>query len=169
MPANVLLISWQVDKFIYASIHYVLSFKLFLKVAMGQGQAELAMQLLHECATNGEWLCLKNLHLVTSWLPALEKVCGTSCHRWMNLFSAVYFTILLAFEIHIKIHFTQYNFTVPHPLIRFIHHFVVHTSNITVYQNIINNNVTSLSHICFIHHFVVRTIQWNSIYIYIAT
>jgi len=41
---------------------------------MGQGQAEVAMQLLQECATNGEWLCLKNLHLVTAWLPTLEKV-----------------------------------------------------------------------------------------------
>ena len=41
---------------------------------MGQGQAEVAMQLLHECAANGEWLCLKNLHLVTAWLPTLEKV-----------------------------------------------------------------------------------------------
>jgi len=40
---------------------------------MGQGQAELAVQLLHDCATNGEWLCLKNLHLVTAWLPTLEK------------------------------------------------------------------------------------------------
>ena len=48
------------------------------KVAMGQGQAEVAMQLLQECATNGEWLCLKNLHLVTAWLPTLEKVI-TSC------------------------------------------------------------------------------------------
>jgi len=41
---------------------------------MGQGQAEVAMQLLQECAANGEWLCLKNLHLVTAWLPTLEKV-----------------------------------------------------------------------------------------------
>ncbi|XP_071951365.1 cytoplasmic dynein 2 heavy chain 1-like isoform X2 [Antedon mediterranea] len=43
------------------------------QVAMGQGQADIAMQLLHECARNGEWLCLKNLHLVTAWLPVLEK------------------------------------------------------------------------------------------------
>ena len=42
---------------------------------MGQGQAEIAIQLLRDCARNGEWLCLKNLHLVTSWLPTLEKVC----------------------------------------------------------------------------------------------
>ena len=40
---------------------------------MGQGQAEIAMQLLKECSRDGDWLCLKNLHLVTSWLPVLEK------------------------------------------------------------------------------------------------
>ncbi|KAK3100036.1 hypothetical protein FSP39_013759 [Pinctada imbricata] len=43
------------------------------QVAMGQGQADIAMQLLRECSQNGEWLCLKNLHLVTAWLPQLEK------------------------------------------------------------------------------------------------
>ena len=41
---------------------------------MGQGQAEIAMQLLRDCARDGDWLCLKNLHLVTGWLPTLEKV-----------------------------------------------------------------------------------------------
>lgn len=41
---------------------------------MGQGQAEIALKLLDECARQGEWLCLKNLHLVTAWLPTLEKV-----------------------------------------------------------------------------------------------
>lgn len=41
---------------------------------MGQGQADLAIQMLKECARNGDWLCLKNLHLVVSWLPVLEKV-----------------------------------------------------------------------------------------------
>ncbi|KAG2456324.1 DYHC2 protein, partial [Polypterus senegalus] len=43
------------------------------EVAMGQGQADIAIQTLKECARNGEWLCLKNLHLVTAWLPVLEK------------------------------------------------------------------------------------------------
>ena len=46
------------------------------QVAMGQGQADVAMQLVRECARNGHWLCLKNLHLVTSWLSILEKVCA---------------------------------------------------------------------------------------------
>ena len=41
------------------------------QVAMGQGQADLAM--LKECAHNGDWLSLKNLHLVVSCLPVLEK------------------------------------------------------------------------------------------------
>eukprot|EP00879_Flechtneria_rotunda_P033494 GHRR01037104.1.p1 GENE.GHRR01037104.1~~GHRR01037104.1.p1 ORF type:complete len:375 (+),score=155.42 GHRR01037104.1:59-1183(+) len=43
------------------------------EVAMGQGQADVALQLLKECARTGDWLLLKNLHLVVSWLPLLEK------------------------------------------------------------------------------------------------
>ena len=40
---------------------------------MGQGQADIVIQLLQDCSIKGEWLCLKNLHLVTTWLPTLEK------------------------------------------------------------------------------------------------
>ena len=40
---------------------------------MGQGQSEIAMSKLRHCAASGEWLCLKNVHLVTAWLPTLEK------------------------------------------------------------------------------------------------
>ncbi|KAK2517344.1 Dync2h1 [Columba guinea] len=47
------------------------------QIAMGQGQADLAIRTLKDCARNGEWLCLKNLHLVTSWLPVLEKELNT--------------------------------------------------------------------------------------------
>ena len=43
------------------------------QLAMGQGQAEEAMRLLVDCARDGDWLCLKNLHLVVAWLPTLEK------------------------------------------------------------------------------------------------
>ena len=35
---------------------------------------EVALELLKKCSNNGEWLCLKNLNLVVSWLPVLEKV-----------------------------------------------------------------------------------------------
>nr|XP_032832089.1 cytoplasmic dynein 2 heavy chain 1 [Petromyzon marinus]XP_032832097.1 cytoplasmic dynein 2 heavy chain 1 [Petromyzon marinus]XP_032832104.1 cytoplasmic dynein 2 heavy chain 1 [Petromyzon marinus] len=43
------------------------------EVAMGQGAADEAVRLLRDCAQAGTWLCLKNLHLVTAWLPTLEK------------------------------------------------------------------------------------------------
>ncbi|XP_037092634.1 cytoplasmic dynein 2 heavy chain 1-like [Pollicipes pollicipes] len=45
----------------------------FSEVAMGQGQAEIALSKLKSCSESGQWLCLKNLHLVTAWLPVLEK------------------------------------------------------------------------------------------------
>ncbi|XP_034460809.1 cytoplasmic dynein 2 heavy chain 1 isoform X1 [Hippoglossus hippoglossus] len=43
------------------------------EISMGQGQADVAVATLRECSRNGDWLCLKNLHLVTAWLPLLEK------------------------------------------------------------------------------------------------
>lgn len=112
------------------------------EVAMGQGQAEVALQLLKECAETGEcaqhtqpkpliaccqpvavtlgqaawlwrawsgcsvgaqnmlpatvcvsgdWLLLKNLHLVVSWLPALEREVhklGPGRHSGFRLFLA---------------------------------------------------------------------------------
>ena len=45
----------------------------FHQMAMGGGQNDEAVKLLKECAHKGHWLCLKNLHIVTSWLPLLEK------------------------------------------------------------------------------------------------
>jgi len=43
------------------------------ELAMGGGQMEAASDLLKRCSTAGEWLTLKNLHLVVGWLPQLEK------------------------------------------------------------------------------------------------
>jgi len=40
---------------------------------MGQGQSEIAIEKLKSAAERGDWLCLKNLHLMTFWLPTLEK------------------------------------------------------------------------------------------------
>ena len=45
----------------------------YFQVAMGQGQQDEAMQLLSSCSREGQWLCLKNLHLMTPWLSQLEK------------------------------------------------------------------------------------------------
>ena len=43
------------------------------EVAMGQGQADVAVEKMKQAAQEGSWLCLKNLHLMTFWLPTLEK------------------------------------------------------------------------------------------------
>jgi dynein heavy chain 2 len=40
---------------------------------MGGGQNEAAIELIKVSSARGDWVCLKNLHLVTSWLPSLEK------------------------------------------------------------------------------------------------
>ena len=40
---------------------------------MSAAQATAASNLLKRCAKEGEWLCLKNVHLVVAWLPAFEK------------------------------------------------------------------------------------------------
>ena len=43
------------------------------QLAMGQGQSEAALRMLHEGAEKGDWVCLQNVHLVVGWLPVIEK------------------------------------------------------------------------------------------------
>lgn len=40
---------------------------------MGEGQESIALKSLQESAKDGNWLILKNIHLVTSWLPILTQ------------------------------------------------------------------------------------------------
>jgi len=40
---------------------------------MGKEEPGVVLELIQEAAQSGKWLCLKNLHLVTHWLDALEK------------------------------------------------------------------------------------------------
>ena len=43
------------------------------EVAMGQGQTEHALEKLKDSMKHGQWVCLKNLHLMTYWVPVLLK------------------------------------------------------------------------------------------------
>lgn len=43
------------------------------ELAMGGGQQSIALGMVRDGMQNGDWVCLKNLHLVTAWLPILEK------------------------------------------------------------------------------------------------
>ncbi|EAN79214.1 dynein heavy chain, putative [Trypanosoma brucei brucei TREU927] len=45
----------------------------FTQIALGGGQTDDAMLHLRRCAAQGDWLFLKNLHLVLDWAYVLEK------------------------------------------------------------------------------------------------
>ena len=46
----------------------------FFQVALGQGQAPIATKLIEEGSSRGHWVFLANAHLMTSWLPTLDKI-----------------------------------------------------------------------------------------------
>lgn len=46
----------------------------FFSVALGQGQAAVATRLIEEGAKCGHWVFLANCHLMSSWLPQLDKL-----------------------------------------------------------------------------------------------
>ena len=45
----------------------------YKQLALGGQTMKAAIQMLHEAAKSGGWLCLKNLHIVLHWVPTLEK------------------------------------------------------------------------------------------------
>ena len=42
-------------------------------LSMGIGQEKVAMELIYKAAKNGQWVCIKNVHLSMDWLVQLEK------------------------------------------------------------------------------------------------
>lgn len=54
----------------------------FLQVALGAGQETKVLDQLDKAAESGQWITLKNLHLVTSWLPILcQKLQSLTPHE----------------------------------------------------------------------------------------
>ena len=43
-------------------------------MSLGQGQEIVAENAMAVAAKTGHWVILQNIHLVKTWLPALEKV-----------------------------------------------------------------------------------------------
>jgi dynein heavy chain 2 len=41
------------------------------EIAMGQGQTDYALEKIREAMKHGHWICLKNVHLMTYWIPLL--------------------------------------------------------------------------------------------------
>ncbi|XP_044749353.1 cytoplasmic dynein 2 heavy chain 1 [Coccinella septempunctata] len=57
----------------------------YKEIAMGEGQEEEAISALKTAIKTGGWLVLKNLHLVTSWLPILSQNLQTHHHENFRL------------------------------------------------------------------------------------
>lgn len=45
-----------------------------IEIAMGTDETEKAAEFVRQAAQNGHWICLKNVHLVTGWLPVLDRL-----------------------------------------------------------------------------------------------
>lgn len=46
---------------------------LYVELSLGKGQESQAFSAIEAAITRGAWVCLKNLQLVTDWLPALNQ------------------------------------------------------------------------------------------------
>lgn len=45
-------------------------------ISLGQGQGVIAEKLISRASRRGDWVCLMNCHVNTSWLPTLESIVG---------------------------------------------------------------------------------------------
>lgn len=45
----------------------------FTNISMGQGQEQIAMNALKDCAAKGNWLMIQNVHLMTEWMRVFER------------------------------------------------------------------------------------------------
>ncbi|GMH50243.1 hypothetical protein TrRE_jg3287 [Triparma retinervis] len=54
------------------------------QVALGQGQAPVAMRVMKEGLKVGSWTLLANCHLMLSWMPQLEKAVEAYCDEEAN-------------------------------------------------------------------------------------
>jgi len=42
-------------------------------ISLGQGQGNIAKELIKTGRRTGDWVCLQNCHLAITWMPELER------------------------------------------------------------------------------------------------
>lgn len=52
----------------------ILGPEMLIEIAMGTDETEKASEAIFSAASKGQWVCLKNVHLVAAWLPSLERL-----------------------------------------------------------------------------------------------
>ena len=55
-----------------------------IQIALGQGQAPIALRAISESLQSGSWVFLSNCHLMLSWIPELEKTVENYCQTKIN-------------------------------------------------------------------------------------
>jgi len=45
----------------------------FINISMGEGQEDIALKALQDCAKTGKWLMVQNVHLMEDWLKVFER------------------------------------------------------------------------------------------------
>ena len=49
-------------------------FERLRMISQGQGQGPIAKSLIGNGREAGDWVCLQNCHLASSWMPAMESL-----------------------------------------------------------------------------------------------
>ena len=71
------------------TLGFTMDNKNFHNISLGQGQEVVAENAIELATREGHWVVLQNIHLVSKWLPLLEKILekhGNESHAKFRLF-----------------------------------------------------------------------------------